>query len=72
MSSGLIDQLDFEAGYRFLVADFSHSNSEASDNISKSLQIIGTNSGKYPIDLLVFVEFQREVTIDLNGGNLIA
>ena len=72
MSSGLIDQLDYESGYRFLVSDLSHCPSESSDNISKSLQIIGTNSGKYPIDLLVFVEFEREVTIDLQSGNLIS
>jgi hypothetical protein len=72
MSSGLIDQLDFESGYRFLVADISHSVSQASDNVSKSLQIIGTNSSRYPIDLLVFVSFQREVEISLESGSLIA
>jgi hypothetical protein len=50
MSSGLLDQLDYEARYRFLVSDLSRCPSEASDNISKSIQVIGTNSGKYPID----------------------
>jgi hypothetical protein len=61
-----------ESGYKFLVADISHSISEASDNISKKLQIVGTNSGKYPIDLLVFVELKRDVTLDLQTGSLIA
>jgi hypothetical protein len=72
MSSGLLDQLDYEAGYRFLVSDLSRCPSEASDNVSKSIQVIGTNSGKYPIDLLFFLEFQREATLDLQTGSLIS
>jgi hypothetical protein len=72
MSSGLLDQLDYESGYRFLVSDLSRCPSEASDNISRSIQVIGTNSGKYPIDILWFLEFEREVTIDLSSGSLIA
>jgi hypothetical protein len=46
MSSGLINQLDYESGYRFIVSDLSRTPSEASDNVSKSIQVIGTNSGK--------------------------
>jgi hypothetical protein len=72
MSSGLLDQLDYESGYRFIVSDLSRCPSEASDNISKSIQVIGTNSGKYPIDLFFFIIFEREVEIDLASGNLIA
>jgi hypothetical protein len=72
MSSGLISQLEYEAGYRFIVSDLSRTPSEASDNISKSIQIIGTNSGKYPIDLLCFVEFERQIEIDIQTGSLIA
>jgi hypothetical protein len=72
MSSGLLDQLDYESGYRFLLSDLSRCPSEASDNVSKSIQVIGTNSGKYPIDILWFLEFEREVTIDLQTGSLIA
>jgi hypothetical protein len=40
MSSGLISQLDYESGYRFLVSDLSRCPSEASDNVSKSIQVI--------------------------------
>jgi hypothetical protein len=72
MSSGLLDQLDYESGHRFLLSDLSRTPSEASDNVSKSIQVIGTNSGKYPIDILWFLEFEREVTIDLQTGSLIA
>lgn len=72
LSSGLINQLDYESGYRFIVSDLSRTPSEASDNVSKSIQVIGTNSGAYPIDILWFLEFEREVEIDIATGSLIA
>jgi hypothetical protein len=72
MSSGLISQLEYESGYRFIVSDLSRTPSEASDNVSKSIQVIGTNSGKYPIDIFWFLEFSRQVEIDVGTGSLIA
>jgi hypothetical protein len=72
MSSGLINQLDYESGYRFIVSDLSRTPSEASDNVSKSIQVIGTNSGKHSISIYWFLEFEREVEIDLSSGSLIA
>jgi hypothetical protein len=45
LSSGLISQNDFENGYRYIVADISRCNNEAQDNIARSIQVIGTNSG---------------------------
>jgi hypothetical protein len=71
MSSGLINQLEYESGYRFIVSDLSRTPSEASDNVSKSIQVIGTNSGKYAIDLFCFLEFSREVEIDIGTGSLL-
>jgi hypothetical protein len=72
MSSGLISQLEYESGYRFIVSDLSRCPSEASDNVSKSVQIIGTNSSNKAIDLYCFLEFEREVTVDVGTGSLIA
>jgi hypothetical protein len=72
MSSGLINQLEYEAGYRFIVADLSRTHSEASDNISKSIQVIGTNTSSVPISILWFLIFEREIEIDLQTGSLIA
>jgi hypothetical protein len=72
MSSGLISQLEYESGYRFIVSDISRTPSEASDNISKSIQVIGTNSGNQTIDIFWFLEFSREVEIDIATGSLIA
>jgi hypothetical protein len=72
MSSGLINQLEYEAGYRFIVADLSRTPSEASDNIAKSIQVIGSNTSGVPIDILWFLEFEREIEIDIGSGNLIS
>jgi hypothetical protein len=72
MSSGLISQSDWENGYRFLLADLSRNSSEATDNIMKSIQVIGTNAGDKAIDIHWFVFFEREITIDIATGSLIA
>jgi hypothetical protein len=72
MSSGLISQTDFEHGYRFLLADLSRNSSEAVDNVMKSIQVIGTNSGDKAIDIFWFVFFERQVEIDIQTGSLIA
>jgi hypothetical protein len=72
MSSGLISQNDFENGYRFIVADLSRTPSEATDNVSKSISVIGTNLGDKPISIYWFLVFQREVEMDTATGSLIA
>jgi hypothetical protein len=72
MSSGLINQLEYEAGYRFIVADLSRTPSEASDNIAKSIQVIGSNASGSPLDILWFLFFEREIEIDIATGSLIA
>jgi hypothetical protein len=72
MSSGLISQNDFENGYRFIVADLSRTPSEATDNVSKSISVIGTNTGDKPISIYWYLVFQREVELDTATGSLIA
>jgi hypothetical protein len=72
MSSGLINQLEYEAGYRFIVADLSRTVSEASDNIAKSIQVIGSNNSGVPLDIFWLLIFEREIEIDLQTGSLIA
>ena len=72
LSSGLLSQYDFENAYRYLCVDLSRKSSEAVDNISKSIQVIGTNSGSFAIDIIFFVEFERQIEIDINTGSLIA
>jgi hypothetical protein len=38
----------------------------------KSIQVIGTNAGDKAIDIHWFVFFEREITIDIATGSLIA
>jgi hypothetical protein len=70
-SSGLINQLEYENSYRYIVSDLSRTVSEVSDNVSKSIQIVGTNTGKYAVDLYCFLEFERQIRIDMNTGQII-
>ena len=72
LSSGLISQSDFENGYRFITADLSRKPSEAVDNVAKSIQVLGTNASNFPIDIYWFVFYEREITIDIQTGQLIA
>ena len=72
LTSGLISQTDFEHGYRFLVSDLSRTPGESSDNVAKSLQVVGTNSGLLPIDVIWLVFYEREIQIDIQTGTLIA
>jgi hypothetical protein len=72
MSSGLISQNDFENGYRFIVADLSRTPSEATDNVAKSIQVTGTNTGDKAISIFWFLVFQREIEMDVQTGSLIA
>jgi hypothetical protein len=71
LSSRLISQNDFENGYRFLVSDISRSASEATGNVAKSVQVIGTNSRDKAIDILWAVFYEREIEVDLATGSLI-
>jgi hypothetical protein len=72
MSSGLISANDFENGYRFIVADLSRTVSQSTDDISRSIQVIGTNTGDKPISIYWFLVFQRTVEMDVQTGSLIA
>ena len=70
-NSGLISQDDFSNGYRFIVNDLSRTQSQATDDIGKSVQVIGTNAGNYAIDITWLVFYEREIEIDLQSGSLI-
>ena len=63
LSSGLISQNDFENGYRFIVNDVSRTQSQATDDIGKSVQVIGTNASTMPIDITWVIFYEREFEI---------
>lgn len=71
LTSGLISQEDFSRGMRYYYGNCSRIL-PAEAGVSRSIQIVGTNASKVKCDLMVFVEFEREMTIDLTTGARIA
>ena len=67
LTSGQISEDDFARGYRYYYGDCSRSL-PSEENVSRSVQIIGENKSTVPVDLYVFVEFMKEITIDLTTG----
>ena len=71
MSSGLIGLEDFQSLYRYYYGNCSRSI-PSEDGVAKAVQILGTNNTSITVDLMVFVEFQKEITIDVRTGARIA
>lgn len=67
LTSGLISEMDYSQTYRYYICDVSRRLS-AEDSIPKSIQILGQNLSNYAITLYVFVEYQKEITLDLRTG----
>ena len=67
LASGLISEDMFSRGYRYYYGNCARIlPSEA--GVSRSIQIQGTNVSKKQINLMVFVEFKRSMTIDISTG----
>ena len=71
LGSGLISQEDFSRGMRYYYGNCSRIL-PAEAGVSRSVQIVGTNKSAVKCDLMVFVEFEREMVIDLTTGAKIA
>jgi len=71
LSSGILTQQDWESGYRFYYVDLSRKASQAQDDISRSIQLIGVNSSAYNCDYFVFVGYEREFTVSTATGSLV-
>lgn len=74
LSSGLIGKEDFEFLYRYYYGNVSRSL-PSEDGVAKSIQILGsisTPATPVAVNLMVFVEFEREITIDVRTGARIA
>lgn len=68
MLSGLISYQDYQFGYRWLVTDLSRRIS--SDNISRSIQVIGTNNTKVKMDYICFVTYEKSIRMDIRNSQL--
>ena len=67
LTSGLIGYNEFENLYRYYYGNVSRSV-PSEDGVAKAIQITGTNQSSQVVDLMVFVEFEREITIDVRTG----
>jgi len=67
LASGLISEDMFARLYRYYYGDCSRVL-PSEQGVSRSVQIIGQNASELIIDIMVFVEFQREITIDVSTG----
>jgi hypothetical protein len=62
-TTGLLSEQDWTIGYRYIVADLSR-RMPADDETAKSIQVSGVISSARALDLLVFIEYDRSVTVD--------
>ena len=67
LSSGLISERMFSQGYRYYYGNASRIL-PSEEGVSRSVQIVGQNVSTYSCDFMVFVEFQREMVIDVATG----
>jgi hypothetical protein len=67
LASGLINEHMFSSGYRYYYGDASRIL-PSEQGVSRSVQIVGQNVSLVACDLMVFVIFNREITIDISTG----
>ncbi len=67
ITSGLISQLDWETLYSYYYVNCSRML-PVEESVPKSVSIIGTNLSAKAIDLVVFIEYQVEISIDVLTG----
>ena len=75
LASGLISKQDFQYLYRYYYGNCSRSL-PSEEGVSKAVQIQGTLAMPAGfaglVDLMVFIEFEREITIDVRTGARVA
>jgi hypothetical protein len=67
LTSGLISESAFQRGYRYYYGNCAR-QLPSEMGVSRSVQVIGQNKSLLNINLLVFVEFKRSITIDILTG----
>ena len=68
-SSGQISLKDFESNYGYIVVDLSRRN-KFDDNVPLSVQVSGTVSSAKPLDLLCYIEYEKNIDVDITTGQL--
>lgn len=67
LTSGLISEQAFSQGMRYYYGNCAR-QLPSENGVSRSIQILGQNKCAKPINLVVFVEFKRSITIDILTG----
>lgn len=67
LASGLISEDDFARGMRYYYGNASRVL-PSEEGVSRSVQILGINQCLKAINLMVFVEFKKSMTIDISTG----
>jgi hypothetical protein len=67
LASGLISEDMFSRLYRYYYGDCSRVL-PSEQGVSRSVQIVGQNASLVACDIMVFVEFMKEMTIDISTG----
>ena len=67
LASGQIGFAEFENLYRYYYANISRSI-PSEDGVAKAVQVQGTNNSTVAVNFIVFLEFERTITIDLRTG----
>lgn len=67
LCSSRISQIDYNNTYGYLVTDLSRRLPE-DDSTAMSVSISGFNAGAKPLDLHIYIEYEKQITIDLLSG----
>jgi hypothetical protein len=71
MNCGLLSQQEYETGYNFIYCDLSRKISQASDDISRSIQVVFNNQSACSVEYVCIIGYEREVSISTSTGSLI-
>jgi hypothetical protein len=67
LSSGLIGFSEFENLYRYYYGNAGRSI-PSEDGVAKAVQVSGVNNSPNTIDFMVFIEFERQIVVDVRTG----
>ncbi len=70
VTSGLINENMFSRGMRYYFGDASRIPA-GEDALSRSVSVLGQNSSLVAMDLLVFIVYAKELSIDLSNGQTV-
>lgn len=68
LTSGLLDINSWRNNYRYYVANLGRRLN--GDNQGKTITLVGKNNTKFTMDLYIFVEFERKLSLDVEIGKI--